>query len=60
MSAPWPSTNGLDATLVTCGLVGLLYLAIVFRRARQQSGYQPVFEDTVIFVVVDRRNATDK
>jgi len=35
-----------------CGLVGVLYGLIVFKRARQQSGYKPVFEDWAFHVVL--------
>ena len=45
MSAPWPSIVGAARTLVLCGLAGLLYAALVVRRARRQQGYRPVFED---------------
>ncbi len=45
VSAPW---QGLAIAAVLWGLVGLagaIYVLIVARRLRMQSGYQPVFED---------------
>jgi hypothetical protein len=45
LSAPWPSETGLDVALGVVGLAGLAYTGVVFRRARRQKGYQPVFED---------------
>lgn len=45
LSAPWgrPATAGL--MLGALGLAGIGYTGIVVRRARQQTGYKPVFED---------------
>ena len=45
LSAPWPTLTGPDFLLGTSGLVGLAYVVVVTMRARQQEGYQPVFED---------------
>jgi len=45
MSAPWVSLWPASVALVTCGLAGLAYSAIVIGRARRQTGYQPVWED---------------
>ena len=45
LSAPWRSLASAALVLGTVGLAGLLYAAIVIRRARRQEGYQPVFED---------------
>jgi hypothetical protein len=45
MSAPWPSLFPLSIALALCGLGGLAYGAIVIRRARRQTSYQPVWED---------------
>jgi hypothetical protein len=45
LSAPW---DGIGAVAVLCGLVGLggiAYTAVVVRRLRTQTVYQPVFED---------------
>ena len=45
LSAPWRSLASAALVLGMVGLAGLLYAAIVIRRARRQEGYQPVFED---------------
>ena len=45
MSAPWPSLGPLAIVLGGGGLGGLIYGAIVIRRARRQTGYEPVWED---------------
>ena len=45
LSAPWRSLASAALVLGIVGLAGLLYVAIVIRRARRQEGYQPVFED---------------
>jgi hypothetical protein len=45
MSAPWPSLVPLSVALGICGLGGLVYGAIVIRRARRQTDYKPVAED---------------
>ena len=45
LSAPWRRLQSAAIVLGIVGLVGLLYAAIVIRRARRQDGYAPVFED---------------
>jgi hypothetical protein len=45
MSAPWPSLSALSVVLGVCGGGGLVYGAIVIRRARRQTLYKPVAED---------------
>jgi hypothetical protein len=45
LSAPWPGLASADLALGACGLAGVVYVAIVTRRAVRQTGYQPVFED---------------
>jgi hypothetical protein len=45
MTAPWLSIFGPSIAMMTCGLAGLVYCAIVSHRARRQTGYKPVFED---------------
>jgi hypothetical protein len=52
MSAPWPSLGALAATLGVFGLSGLGYSAVVFRRARRQTGYQPVWQDWIWYAVL--------
>ena len=45
ISAPWPSLWPVGVLLAFVGAFGVGYVGIVFRRARSQSEYQPVFED---------------
>jgi len=44
-TAPWPSYASASRVVTIAGLAGLFYTAVVFRRARTQTGYKPVFED---------------
>jgi hypothetical protein len=52
MSAPWPSVLPVSVALATCGLGGLGYGAIVIRRARRQTGYEPVWEDWLWYAIL--------
>jgi hypothetical protein len=52
MSAPWPSLLPPAVMLSICGASGIVYSAIVIRRARRQTGYQPVAEDWVWYVAL--------
>ena len=45
LSAPWPSLSGPALCLGLCGAAGIVYVAVVIRRARQQDDYVPVLED---------------
>jgi len=45
ISAPWPGLWAVGALLAITGACGVGYVGIVFRRARAQSEYRPVFED---------------
>jgi hypothetical protein len=45
LSAPWHTLRSPAIAVGAVGLAGLLYAAIVIRRARRQKGYDPVFED---------------
>ena len=45
VSAPWHSLSSVAYALGVCGIAGVAYGVIVLRRARQQTGYKPVFED---------------
>jgi hypothetical protein len=44
-TTPWPSFASASHAVTIAGLAGLFYAAVVFRRARAQTGYKPVFED---------------
>ena len=45
MSAPWISLGSLSLVIGACGIGGLVYCAVVIRRARSQTDYQPVWQD---------------
>lgn len=45
LSAPWMTIASPATALGLIGLIGLVYAAIVIRRARRQTDYHPVFED---------------
>ena len=51
MSAPWHSSAVLSVGLGVSGLAGLIYGAIVVRRARRQKTYEPVGEDWLWYTV---------
>ena len=52
VSAPWPSLFGPAVVIATCGLIGVLYTAVVVIRARRQTGYTLVAEDWTWHVVL--------
>jgi hypothetical protein len=52
MTAPWPSLHAVSVALALCGLGGLGYAALVFRRARRQRDYQPVLEDWLWYAIL--------
>ena len=52
LSAPWHTTAGPAILLLLAGLGGLTYEAIVIRRARRQTLYQPVREDWVWYMTL--------
>jgi hypothetical protein len=45
LSAPWKSLGSVSLALGAIGLAGVSYGLIVIRRAREQTGYRPVWED---------------
>jgi hypothetical protein len=47
VSAPWPGLSLAGIAIGACGAAGVVYSAVVIRRARRQQGYQPVLEDWV-------------
>lgn len=45
VSAPWGQLTQLAYALGACGVAGVVYGLVTVKRARQQTGYRPVFED---------------
>lgn len=45
LSAPWPALWMAGLLLGICGLAGVIYIIVIFRRARRQNDYEPVLED---------------
>ena len=45
LSAPWQALWNAGLLLGLTGVGGVIYVVIVFRRARRQTDYQPVLED---------------
>jgi hypothetical protein len=52
LSAPWPSLRSVDLAMGVCAVAGVVYGIIVVRRARRQTGYQPVLEDWIWHAVL--------
>ena len=45
LSAPWTAPWPAGLAVTGCGVLGIVYSAIVLKRALRQSAYRPVFED---------------
>lgn len=52
MSVPWPSLFPTSIMLAMCGIGGLGYGAIVIRRARRQTYYQPDWADWLWYTLL--------
>jgi hypothetical protein len=52
LSAPWAGLGSPALALGITGLSGLLYAALVIRRARRQKDYQPVAEDWLFHTIL--------
>ena len=52
VAAPWPTLSSAAIAIGACGLVGVVYVCIVIRRTRRQSGYAPVLEDWIWHIVL--------
>ena len=52
MSAPWRALSTAGVALGASGLAGVVYVGIVARRARLQTGYEPVLEDWIWHAVL--------
>ena len=51
LSAPWQVLWNAGLLLGLCGLGGVIYIAIVVRRGRRQTDYQPVLEDWLWYTI---------
>jgi hypothetical protein len=51
-SAPWHSISGVAISWALVGVAGIVYCAVVMRRLRVQTIYQPVFEDWLFHVLL--------
>jgi len=47
LSAPWPALSSAGIALGACGLAGVVYVVMVIRYTRRQTGYVPVLEDWI-------------
>ncbi len=47
MSVPWPSLSDAAALLGLSGCAGFVYGFVIVRRARRQTGYEPVWQDWI-------------
>jgi hypothetical protein len=52
MVVPWPGVLPVRMALGAFGAAGIVYMILVLRRARQQSTYQPVFEDWMFHTIL--------
>ena len=52
LSAPWHTLTGASFALAAMGAAGVVYTALVLRRARRQKGYAPVLEDWIWHVTL--------
>jgi hypothetical protein len=52
LGAPWHSLSTPAIVLAPVGVAGMVYAAIVARRARQQTRYKPVLEDWIWHIVL--------
>jgi hypothetical protein len=52
LSAPWETIEAAAAVWGLAGLCGVVYSAVVTRRMRRQSAYQPEFEDWLFHVLL--------
>ncbi|PWT92986.1 MAG: hypothetical protein C5B55_05360 [Blastocatellia bacterium] len=52
LSAPWERMVSVSLFLAACGLFGIVYVMIVWRRAGAQTAYKPVMEDWMFHVIL--------
>ena len=52
LSAPWPALWQAGLLLGLSGLAGVIYIGVIFRRTRRQTGYEPVWEDWLWHIIL--------
>lgn len=52
LSAPWPTLRAASIALAMCGLIGIVYGAVVTLRAQRQTSYEPVGEDWIWYIIL--------
>jgi hypothetical protein len=52
LNAPWHSMHGAAVCWGITGIAGLVYAAIILRRVRRQTAYQPEFEDWLFHLLL--------
>jgi hypothetical protein len=52
LAAPWPGMTAARIALASYGALGIVYMCVVLRRARQQTDYKPVMEDWLFHFVL--------
>ena len=52
LSAPWQALSSAAVALGGCGVAGIVYAALVARRARHQTEYKPVLEDWMWYIIL--------
>ena len=52
LSIPWVSLPGLRIAFMACGLAGVLYAAVIMKRAHRTRNYRPVLEDWVWHIIL--------
>jgi len=52
LSAPWRALSSVALAVGACGVAGIVYMAIVIRRARRQTGYAPVTQDWIWYSIL--------
>lgn len=52
LSAPWKSLLHAGVAVGGCGAFGVVYCAVVWRRALRQRSYKPVFEDWIWYTML--------
>ena len=52
LSAPWSSLVQAGVAVAGCGVLGVVYSAVILRRTLRQRQYRPVFEDWLWHIIL--------